>query len=137
MAWLLFGSSARKTAGHVNMTAVESGATSLVIVGVNKTQLGSAISGGGDVNGDGIADVIIGAWQENVGAFGAGAVYVLFGRADTFITLDMNNWVTGMVGFRIFGPPIVNLAVGGVVSLAKDVNGDGVDDIILGVQVKK
>ncbi|MFZ5477659.1 MAG: MopE-related protein [Myxococcota bacterium] len=40
---------------------------------------GQAVAGGGDFDGDGISDVVVGAPDEATGGSGAGAAYVLFG----------------------------------------------------------
>lgn len=43
-------------------------------------RFGDAVDGGGDVNADGVPDVIISAWSESANGFGAaGAVYVYSG----------------------------------------------------------
>jgi hypothetical protein len=39
---------------------------------------GSSVSSAGDVNGDGLDDLIVGAWSAN-----AGKSYVIFGKTDT------------------------------------------------------
>jgi hypothetical protein len=94
---------------------------------------GYAVSSVGDVNGDGIADFII-------GAKGANTCYVVFGGAGNLKSLDvMDNapspdgviylaYLDGSNGFRLEG----NDGGGQSVSLAGDVNGDGVDDLIIG-----
>src|SRR5262249_54134145 len=43
--------------------------------------VGSAVAGAGDVNGDGYADVIMGASFADIGGNTIGAAYVVFGRA--------------------------------------------------------
>jgi hypothetical protein len=51
------------------------------------------VSGAGDVNGDGYADVIVG--DEGASPNGrdkAGAVYVLFGKKSGFATVDLANF---------------------------------------------
>ncbi len=85
---------------------------------------GFSVSGAGDVNGDGLADVIVGA---PLGGF-AGASYVVFGRADN-MTVDLAALGTG--GFRIDGIDL-NDQSGFSVSGAGDVNGDGLADLIVG-----
>ncbi len=103
------------------------GDNGFLIVGVNSyDESGASVSGAGDINGDGIADLIIGAPYA-----GAGAAYVVFGSDQglphplSLSGLDGNN------GFRIDG---VNTgdSLGISVSSAGDVNGDGLDDLIVG-----
>ena len=38
-------------------------------------------AGGGDLNGDGFDDIVIGAKHESTAAFQAGAAYVIYGRS--------------------------------------------------------
>src|SRR5690606_41755456 len=44
-------------------------------------QLGYSVSSAGDVNGDGIDDIIVGARQGDDGGSNAGEAYVIFGKA--------------------------------------------------------
>jgi len=66
-------------------------------VGMNDVS-GGRVSGAGDVNGDGIADVIIGARSANTDPLFAGEAYVIFGDPDGGI-IDLGN--IGTSGFRI------------------------------------
>jgi hypothetical protein len=90
--------------------------------------VGHSVSEAGDVNGDGIADIIIGAPGEpNV----PGVSYVLFGSKSGFTTpFNLTN-LNGNNGFAING---INNFYNNLspISGAGDVNGDGIADIIIG-----
>ena len=95
-------------------------------------QSGVSISEAGDVNGDGIDDLIIGAIDEGAGDIAeAGKAYVVFGRTGGIAAdIDLGN-LDGEDGFALEGYYAYG-GVGGSVSAAGDVNGDGIDDIIIG-----
>ncbi len=90
------------------------------------------VSGAGDVNGDGIPDLLIGAAGANALGQSTGAAFVVFGKAGTTFgaKVDLTK-LDGTNGFRIDGRVARGYA-GGSVSAAGDVNGDGFDDVILG-----
>jgi hypothetical protein len=90
---------------------------------------GASVSGAGDVNGDGIADLLIGAHGSDEGGPNAGASYVVFGRTDGYAsTLDLSA-LDGVNGFQIVGE---GSGAGFAVSDAGDFNGDGVGDLFVG-----
>ena len=81
-------------------------------------RFGFSVSGAGDVNGDGFADLIVGAYQEK-------SPWPLPGYARAFSGLD------GIVLYTLDGDsPGDHLGIS--VSGAEDVNGDGFDDLIVG-----
>ena len=89
-----------------------------------------SVSAGGDINGDGFDDIIVGAHRGGDGGVDAGEVYVIYGQAEPRGTLDLET-LTSDEGFIIQGDTEgdylgLNVAAGG------DVNGDGIDDIIAG-----
>ncbi len=95
-------------------------------------RVGTAIDNAGDVNNDGIDDLIIGA-PFSAGTQGRGRAYVVFGTADGLEPFGWNDLFddTGEFGFRIEGVDTGD-GCGTSVSAAGDVNGDGVDDLIVG-----
>src|SRR5260221_3168574 len=92
---------------------------------------GHSVSTAGDVNGDGFADLIIGAPYDSANGTNSGASYVVFGKAGGF-TAPLNlSALDGTNGFKILGE-MPNDQSGSSVSGAGDVNDDGVADLIIG-----
>jgi hypothetical protein len=81
-------------------------------------QFGVFIGGGGDVNGDGYDDLIVGAMLNDAGGYEAGRTYVYSGA-----TGDMIYVFTGAAAGDQFGWPV---------AIVGDVNDDGYDDLIIG-----
>jgi hypothetical protein len=82
------------------------------------------------VNGDGLADLIVGAWGDDSNGSYSGASFVVFGKTDgSAVALSLVQ--DGIGGFVINGVSVNDLS-GYSVSSAGDVNGDGFADLILG-----
>jgi hypothetical protein len=90
--------------------------------------LGGSVSTAGDVNGDGISDLVLGAYSVNSYA---GAAYVIFGQREQFPALFNLTNLNGINGFSVAGIAPNDL-LGCVVNTAGDINGDGISDLVLG-----
>ena len=92
---------------------------------------GLSVASAGDVNGDGYADLVVGArFAAPGGRVNAGSAYVVYGSATGPGDLDLGA-LTPDQGFRIDGAAAGDLS-GGPVASAGDVNGDGFDDLVIG-----
>jgi hypothetical protein len=88
---------------------------------------GSAVAGAGDVNGDGYADVIVGAyWDDDAGGTGSGSAYVYLGAASGVDPAAETKLTAS--------DPASEDLYGYSVSGAGDVNGDGYADVIVGAE---
>jgi hypothetical protein len=106
------------------------GAGGFAITGEENTLSGFSVSGAGDVNGDGLGDLIIGAPYHDAAGTDAGRSYVVFGKKDT-AEINLGDVALGLGGFAITGERDGDVS-GWSVSGAGDVNGDGLDDLIIG-----
>ncbi len=99
---------------------------------------GNSVAFAGDINGDGIADLIIGAYSVDGNGVDSGSAFVIFGGQDLAATaldgridLGLVGQAGGLAGFQLIGEA-VNDHAGRAVASAGDINGDGVDDLIVG-----
>src|SRR4051794_14119302 len=91
---------------------------------------GTALAGAGDVNGDGRADLLVGApHASDKGPDGNAAAYVVFGKADA-APADLGTLGNG--GIEIRGAASGD-DTGAAVAGLGDVNGDGRPDVAIGV----
>jgi len=111
---------------------VAAGTGGFVINGQSRwDESGISVSAAGDVNGDGLADLIVAApYSDPAAGTDAGRSYVVFGKTDTG-AIDLSAVASGTGGFVINGQATGDLS-GSSVSAAGDVNGDGLADLIVG-----
>jgi FG-GAP repeat/Dockerin type I domain len=79
---------------------------------------GWSVSGAGDVDNDGYADLIVGDWRYDAGGLDAGRAYVYSGRTKLLMHTFMDSAPGDRLGFSVSG--------------AGDVNTDGYADLVVG-----
>jgi len=94
---------------------------------------GYSVSGAGDVNGDGLDDLIIGAFGADQNGAAAGRIYVVFGTTSGFPSTLRLSSLNGETGYSLDGEFDYDNA-GRSVNGAGDINGDNIDDIIIGAR---
>lgn len=94
-------------------------------------QFGSAVAGIGDLDGDGIPDLTVGADQDDSGGGKHGAIWVLFMQRDGTVR-DQRKITSGEGDFQgnigdgdLFGSAIASIG---------DLDGDGVNDLAVGAE---
>ena len=91
---------------------------------------GVSVAAAGDVNNDGIADLLIGSTGSDAGGMDAGRIHVVFGRTTGFpAAVDLGS-TNGNDGFRVEGAAAMDV-LGSAVSAAGDFNDDGIDDVLI------
>ncbi len=91
---------------------------------------GSAAQGAGDVNGDGFADLLVGAHDHTIDSPDIGRAYLILGKASGWAK-DVNLSSADVIYLSLSG---WSSNFGQAVSSAGDVNGDGTDDVLIGAR---
>jgi hypothetical protein len=125
-AYVVFG----RTAGNVDLAALGAGGFRIAGGALERGEtIGRAIAGPGDVNGDGRADLLLGAPRAAInGRPDSGSAYVVFGHAGS---ADVELGTLGTGGFRIDGAPDGG-AAGAIVDGVGDLNADGRPEVLIG-----
>lgn len=124
-AYVVLGGSSRTA--NIDLSAMTP-SEGFVVNGTSSDAIaGRSVGRAGDMNGDGIDDIAIGAPGTERGT---GAAYVVFGRQDGFDTDVELAQLDGGHGFSILGQSGFDVT-GSLVAPAGDVNGDGLDDLLV------
>ena len=131
-SYVIFGGRNVGSTGTLELSALN-GSNGFVLNGIDAGDAsGSSVSNAGDINGDGIDDLIIGASRADPhGNERAGESYVVFGGSNVGSsgTIELSD-LDGSNGFILNGIDAGDCS--GSVSNAEDINGDGIDDLIIG-----
>jgi len=132
-SYVVFGGVGVGASGVIELSSLN-GSNGFVLNGIDPgDQCGFSVSSAGDVNGDGVGDLIIGARLADPNSnHNAGESYVVFGGVGvgTSGVLELSS-LNGANGFVLNGINVGDISCVSV-SSAGDVNGDGVDDVIIG-----
>jgi len=112
-AWVIYG----PTSGFHGL----GGADAILYGEAENDYLGQAVAGVGDVNADGLDDILVGAPDNDDGGSGAGKVYLVLGEPSA--TMSAEATITGRNPADAFGEAVAGGA---------SVNGDAYDDILIG-----
>lgn len=131
-SYVVFGKSGAAITTAVDLNAIVNGNGGFVIQGASpQDESGGSVAAAGDVNGDGLADLLIGAaFSDPVSGSNAGRSYVVYGKATT-TAVQLGAIAQGSGGFAINGGSS-NEQTGFSVASAGDVNGDGFADLLIG-----
>ncbi len=124
--WILFLDTDGRVKSHQKISGTEGGFTGILD---DRDQFGSSAASLGDLDGDGVADLAVGAWGDGDGGTGHGAVWVLFLNSNGAVKSHqkISDTAGGFTGELDDGD-----AFGWSVASLGGLDGDGVGDLGVG-----
>ncbi len=121
--------------GTYELSSIGTSLDGVVLAGIDTSDLaGLAVSAGGDINDDGISDLLIGADARDFPFTAPGEAYLIYGVAGGAVLIG--NVALSDVGISVSGVTFQGIdsndLAGISVSSVGDVNGDGIDDLLTG-----
>lgn len=92
---------------------------------------GGAVANIGDINGDGVIDLAVGAYRDDNGGLNHGAVYILFMNNDGTVASHQKISDTEGNFDALFNN---EMFFGKSIDLSRDINGDGLTEIVVGAR---
>ncbi len=134
--YLIYGTSGvSELSGSLDLSTVGVSVAGAVFKGIDEfDSAGRAVSGAGDINNDGLADLIIAAYRGDPNGAESGEAYLIYGQSGVATLsgeFDLADAGTSLAGVTFNGIASSHFA-GQSVSGAGDINGDGIDDLLIG-----
>ena len=105
----------------------------LILIGESaEDRAGAALTHAGDVDGDGLDDLLVGAWGNDTAGLNAGAAYLLLGANAGVGTLDLSAADAIFLGEAV--EDYAGFAVAGGGAAGGDSDGDGYADLLIGAR---
>ena len=124
--WILFLDPNGMVNSHQKISATEGGFTGVLDLDTN---FGVSVAALGDIDGDGVCDLAVGANRDGDGGFRRGAVWILFLNSDG--TVDSHQKISDTQG-GFTGALSDGDIFGVMVSSLGDLDGDGLNDLAVG-----